>query len=352
MKSNFFLRVSLQEKILFTKNLALSLKSGVSLVRSLQFLKDQARTRSFKIIIDTMITDTNRGMFLSASLTKYRNVFGDLFINIIKVGETSGNLPGNLLYLGDELKKRYDLRKKVRGASVYPIVIMIATIGIAVSMILFVFPKLLPLFNNLKVELPLTTRILIGVSKLISNHGFTLLGAIVIFFIGFGLLLRLRGVKFIFHTVLLKVPLIKGVTINFNMANFARTLAILLKSGVNIIDALTITGNTMTNLVYERHLKDAGAEIQKGMFLSRYLAIYKKAFPLLAVNMIEVGENTGNLVENLSYLAEYYENEVDDFVKNLSSILEPILLIFMGVIVGFIALSFITPLYQLTRSIK
>ena len=121
---------------------------------------------------------------------------------------------------------------------------------------------------------------------------------------------------------------------------------------MNIIDALTITGSTMTNLVYVRRLKDSGEEIQKGMFLSRYLALYKHTFPLLAVNMIEVGENTGNLIENLAYLAEYYENEVDDFVKNLSSILEPLLLIFMGAIVGFIALSFITPLYQITRSIK
>ncbi len=351
-RASFFLSVPLQEKILFTKNLALSLKAGVSLVKSIQFLHEQTRSKSFKKILETVIDDTNRGVFLSASLQKYQNTFGELFVNIIKIGETSGNLPENLLYLGDELKKRYDLKKKVRGASIYPMVVFVATIVIAVSMIVFVFPKLLPLFTSLKVELPLTTRILIAVSSAVTNYGFYLLGGLVAFLIGFMFLMRLKPARLIYHTILLHTPILGTVMVNFNMANFSRTLGILLKSGVNIVEAVTITGNTLSNLVYQKYLGNAAGEIQRGTFLSRYLSVYHHYFPLLAVNMIEVGENTGNLTENLFYLAEYYENEVDDFVKNLSSILEPVLLIFMGFIVGFIALSFITPLYQITRSIK
>ncbi len=348
----FFLRVPLQEKILFTKNLALSLRSGISLVRSLQFFRNQTRNRSFRKILDSAIEDVNRGLFLSASFAKYERVFGELFINIIKIGETSGNLPENLTYLGDELKKKADLRKKVRGASIYPIIIFIATIAIAVSMILFVFPKILPLFQNLKAELPLTTRLLIKLSELIAKQGLALAVGAAVFLIGFSFLLRVRRIRYLWHTLLMYLPIFRTVVVNFNLANMSRTLGLLLKSGVTIIDSISITSVTLTNLVYRRHLAEAAEEVKRGTFLSKYFERYPHAFPPLTQNMIEVGENTGNLTENLFYLAEYYENEVDDFVKNLSSILEPVLLLFMGVIVGFIALSFITPIYQLTRSIK
>ncbi len=351
MTKNLFLKVSLQEKILFTKNLALSIKAGVSLVNSLQFIRMQMKSRSFRKILDEVLTEVNRGKFLSDSLAKYSNVFGELFVNIIRIGETSGNLPGNLLFLGDELKKQSELRKKVKGAMIYPIIIMIVTVIIATSMIVFVFPKILPLFQNIKGGLPLTTRILIKLSDVISNFGIYLGLGVVAFFIGFRLLLRIPAVRFVFHEILFYVPIAGRSIVYFNMANFTRTLGILLRSGIPIVDSITIAARSLTNLVYQRYLKLAGDQIRKGDFLSKYLARYPKRFPVTMVNLITVGENTGNLTDNLAYVAEYYENEVDDLVKNLSNILEPILLVFMGTVVGFIALSFITPIYQLTRSL-
>ena len=346
-----FLHVPLQEKILFTKNLALALRSGISLVNSLKMIRNQARTRSFKKIIDVLIDDTNRGAFLSVSLGKFTGIFGELFVNVIKVAETSGTLPENLAYLGDELKKKADLRKKVRGAMVYPMIVLLATIAIAASMVLFVFPKILPLFASFKGQLPLTTRMLIAISDVITNHGLALLFGIIATVVGFRLLLRIGAIRYMYHRALLTLPMVGSAVINFNMANMTRTLGLLLRSGVQIIESISITGATLTNLVYKRELIAAANHVRQGEFFSKYLYRDQKKFPPILVNMIEVGENTGNLNENLNYLAEYYENEVDDFVKNLSSILEPILLLVMGGIVGFIALSFITPIYQLTRSI-
>ena len=235
---------------------------------------------------------------------------------------------------------------------VYPMVILFATVVIATSMILFVFPKILPLFNSLGAELPLTTRILIAVSDVVTNQGIWLLVGAITLFIIVRFALSIKAIRYVYHQMLFYVPVFGHSIINYNMANFARTLGLLLKSGVKIIEAISVSGASLNNLVYKRELEKAGEAVRKGEFLSKYLEHDSKRFPPTLVNMIEVGENTGNLTENLFYLSEYYENELDDFVKNLSGILEPILLIFMGGIVGFIALSFITPIYELTRSVR
>ncbi len=348
--NNPFIRVPLQQRILFTKSLALSLKSGVSLVNSLAFIKKQVKSKSLKSILDSLIKDAENGIFLSVGLLKFRNVFGDLFINIVKVAEASGTLPENLIYLGEELKKKHELRKKVRGALIYPIIILIATIGIAASMILFVFPKILPIFQGSKVELPLTTRLLIKFSDFITHYGILALIGAILFIVAFRFSLRFKSFQYYVHQSMFYIPILGGTVVSYNMTNLTRTLGLLLRSGIKIVEALSITADTLSNAVYRNELKKAGEYVQRGEFFSKYLALHEKKFPTTVSSMISVGENTGNLTDNLFYLAEYYEGEVDDFVRNLSSILEPVLLLFMGGIVGFIALSFITPIYQLTKS--
>lgn len=347
--NNTFIRVPLQEKILFTKNLALTLKSGVSLMKGLELLRRQTRNKSLRKVLDVLLKDVEAGMFLSEGLMKFRGVFGDLFVNIIKVAETSGTLPENLIYLGGELEKQHNLRKKVRGALIYPLVILIATIVIATGMVVFVFPKILPLFDNIKGELPFTTRLLIKISDVVANYGIFLLIGSILAIIAFRMVLKFPPIRFVYHQALFFVPILGRSIVNYNLANVTRTLALLLRSGIKIIEALSVTADTIPNLVYKRELRKAAEEVKTGNFISKYFATRPRRFPPIAVNMIEVGENTGNLNENLFYLAEYYENEVDDFVKNLSGLLEPILLLVMGGIVGFIALSFITPIYQLTK---
>lgn len=345
-------KVSLQEKILFAKHLAIAIKSGMPLIDGLRLIRDQSKSKSMRIILDDVLQSVTRGVFLSESLAKYQDVFGNLFVNMLKIAEASGTLPENLNYLAQELKKKYEIKKRVRGAMMYPIVIFVMTIAIAVGMILFVFPKILPLFQSLNVELPFTTRILIAVSKFLTNYGLAALPVLIAAAFGLRFLLRMPAARFLWHRTLLKLPIFGKAVVHYNMANLTRTFAILLRSGVQIVDAAKITAQSLSNLVYERELAKAAQEVTGGAFLSRYLKQRPQYFPEILANMIEVGENTGNLVENLFYLGEYYEGELDDFVKNLSGILEPILLLFMGGIVGFIALSFITPMYQLTKGFR
>jgi len=324
----------------------------MTLIDSLKLIKNQSQSEFFKHVIDVLINDVSSGIFLSKSLDKFKKIFGELFISVIKIAETSGTLPENLLYLSEELRKRKELIAKVRGALIYPIIIFIVTIVIAVAMMVFVFPKLLPLFQSLNVELPLTTSLLIALAGFLTKSGFLVLIGLIVFVIAFRLTLKSKAVRFIMHRLLVYLPIFGKIVIYVNIVNISRTLNLLLRSGVKIVEAINITADTLTNSVYQQELKLTGEMVRKGEFLSNHFFKKHKYFPAIFTNMVAVGENTGNLNENLKYLSEYYESEVDDFVKNLSSTVEPVLLIFMGVIVGFIALSFITPLYKITQGIR
>lgn len=345
-------RISLQEKILFCRHLAIAIKSGMTLIDSLKMIRNQAQTRGLKKILDSLIKDISGGNFLSKGLERFYGAFGELFISVIKVAEASGTLPENLNYLAEELKKRHEIIVKVRNSMIYPAIIMVVTIVIATSMMIFVFPKLLPIFTSLKVELPLTTKILIAIAKFLSAYGIPVLIGVVVLVIAVRLFMKIGGFKFFAHEILIYLPLFGRIVIDVNTVNTSRTLSLLLKSGVGIVEAIEITGKTLTNVVYQRHLHAAADMVRRGEFLSKYFTSRSKYFPSIFTNMVAVGENTGNLTQNLDYLSEYYENEVDEFLKNLSSIVEPILLIFMGVVVGFIALSFITPIYKITQGVR
>ncbi len=349
---NPFVRVSLNDRVLFVKHLAIGIKSGMTLLSAIRMIQNQTKSKSLKKILDGVSIDLDNGVFLSTSLEKYHNVFGDLFINIVRVGEASGTLTENLNYLGDEMKKQNDLRKKVRGAMIYPIVVLCATVGIAGAMIVFVFPKILPVFASLRVELPITTRILIRTADIVTKQGIYVVFGFIAFIVGWWLLLKIKSVRFVVHRVSITLPIFGKIMQSVNMASISRTLGLLLRSGIKIVEAVSITAETTANLVYREELKHAADMVRTGEYMSKHFIKSPRLFPSIMVNMVSVGEETGNLTENLSYLAEYYENEVDDFVKNISSIIEPVLLLFMGIIVGFIAISIISPIYSITQSLS
>lgn len=350
--NHFFLRVSTQNQIIFVKHLGVMVKAGMPILNSLMMIQKQTKSKSLFKILQQIIIDVDNGQFLSASLEQFHYVFGDLFINIIRVGEASGTLIENLNFLAEELEKKQDLRRKIKGALIYPIIVLTATIGIVSLLVFFVFPKILPRFQDMSFELPLTTRILIGINNFIlANWLFIVLGLFV-FFIATWFLLKIKIIKYYYHFFLLEVPLVGSMIQNVNMANFTRSFGVLLKSGVKIVESLGITSGALSNLVYKKELERAADEITKGEQISKYFFKKEKLFPIMLAQMIEVGENTGNLSETLFYLAEFYEKEVDSLTKNLASVLEPVLLLVMGVIVGFVALSIITPIYSLTQSLS
>lgn len=346
-------RFSLKEQIFFAKRLSFLVKAGVPLMESLIIIRNQTASKGKAKVYETIITDVANGQNLSTSIKKYKYFLTDFGVNLIKVGETSGILEQNLTYLADELAKKSALRKKVIGAMVYPIFITFATLGVTGLLTVYIFPKIMPIFVSLHVPLPFTTRALIAVSAYLREWGLLTLLAIALLTILY-FILRFRFDTFRFHTdkALLYIPLAGSIARSYNLANFCRTMGLMLKSGVPVATAIEITAETTPNTVYQAAYARVAESVVRGQPMSQQLADEPKLFPSILTHMLAVGEKTGSLAPTLSYLAEMYELEVDDQTKNLSSSIEPILMMVMGLLVGLIAVSVITPIYGITQHLS
>ncbi len=351
--SRVFDRISLQDRINFARHLSLIIKAGLPIYNGLTIIKEQTESPVLKKVVDSLILDVNNGKFLADGLQKFDYLFGGFFINIVRVGETSGTLAKNLLYLADELKRAKSLENKVRSAMIYPLVILVATLAVAGFLTFYVFPKLIPVFSSLNVQLPLTTRIMLWMLSFAQTYGIWILLGIIVFVIAIRIITKqVQPVKYFLDTLALHAPVVSGVIVGVNMVNFSRVLSLLLKSGVKIVESLDITAATFNNQVYRKILLDSKEEITKGGVLGAYLSTKKEFFPPLVYGMVQIGETTGNLEDNLEYLAEYYDDEVDIKLHALTSLIEPIMLLVMGLLVGFVALSIITPIYSISSGIK
>jgi type IV pilus assembly protein PilC len=345
------LGVPLKEKLFFLQHLSVMLKAGISLSASLKTLSAQTENKHFKTILLDISSKVEKGVSFTESLREHERIFGELFINMVEAGELSGKLEQVLERLFIQTKKSYELRSKVKGALTYPLVILIAMLGIGSFMMFFIIPKITAMFKEFNAKLPLPTRILIGISEAVVNNG--VLSA-VIFLISIGVIvqvLRTRRGKSIFQTILLKTPIISGIIKKINIAQFARTISSLLKTDIMIIKTFQITGNTMGNLLYRKALMDMSDRIKKGGKISDVVASYPKLFPPIVVQMVSVGEETGELDNILEQLAEFYESEIDQIMENLPSIIEPILILLMGCGVGGIAVAILVPMFTITSAI-
>ncbi len=344
-----FLHIPLAEKILFARHLSIMIRTGMPLLDSLRLFMKQTKSGSFAYVLKQVIANVENGQFLAVSLGQFQRLFGDLFVNIVRIGETSGVLSENLEHLSIELKKRQLLHQKIRSALIYPVIVLVAMTVVISILIFFVLPKIIPIFTSLNVELPLTTKILIALATFLINYWMFVAGGIVAFLIIFSLLLRVYAFRYAYHRFLLAMPLVGSISRKAAMSDLARTLGLLLKSGVKIVEAIRVTSDSITNLVYKKAFSQAAEAMKKGDSLNSFLKTREDIFPSALTQMIEVGENTGTLENNLFYLANFYGEEVDEATSNLSSTLEPILLLVMGVIVGFVAISIITPIYKITQ---
>ncbi len=352
-KLNVFDSLSIQEQINFARHLAIVIRAGIPLYQGLNLIKPQTQSRTLLKILEQLTVDIGNGRFLADSLQRYESIFGGFFVNIVRVGETSGTLAQNLLYLADELKKSRALKAQVRSAMVYPMVILFATFGVVGFLTFFVFPKLLPVLHGLNVALPASTLALISAVDFLRNYGIASAIGLIVFLIIFNILMRkVEPFRYVLHRLIFFVPTVSGLSVNLNMVNFTRVLGLLLKSGMKILEAVRITAGTFDNLVYRRALLQASEGLRKGGQIADYLALHKEFFPLLLSGMIKIGEDTGSLEENLEYLSGYFEEEVEYKLHTLTSLLEPIMLLFMGLLVGFVAISIITPIYSISQGIK
>ncbi len=343
--------VSRKEILFFTKNLAVMLKAGLTLSEALAVLRNQAKGK-LKIVLTEFAEHVEKGYKFSEALEKYPKIFSEIYINIIKIGEQSGTLEENLVHIAEQLGKNWELKKKIKGAMLYPIIVLVGISILTFGITVFVLPKVTKLFRNFQVELPLTTRILIRVADFFQNYGlwaFPITFATIIFLFWF---LRSNFVKPATHLFILKAPIIKNISIHLNLTIFCRTLNILLKSGVTIDEGIKICSKTVSNLYYKNFLAYAFGKIKAGGTLAGILKEKKNLFPETDVQIINVGEKSGALSESLDYCASMHENEVDSITKNLANILEPVLLIVIGCIVGFLALAIITPIYSITGQFR
>ncbi len=348
-----FVRFSIKDQVLFAKRLSFLVNAGVPILESLHILCEQSHRRSMRVVFEKLIADVANGMTLAGSLAKHKNVFGEFAINIIRVGEATGTLGKNLNYLADELKKKSDLRRKVIGSLIYPVLITVATILLTALLTVFIFPKILPIFSSLNVTLPLSTRVLIVVSKFLQDYGLILAGVIVVLAIVLVILhKKVTPFRAVTDRILLHLPIVGQIAENYNMTNFSRTFGILLKSGVPVMEALHVVAEATRNLFYRAQYVHMVERVRQGEQVSQFLIEHPKRFPHVLAHLIAVGEKTGKLSDTLVYLSDFYEAEVDDRTKNLSTIIEPVLMIFLGVVVGFVAVSVIVPIYEITSSLS
>jgi type II secretory pathway component PulF len=348
----WFLRVSDTEKIILARQLALMLRSGLSIIDSFEFLKEQTRSKTLKYIFENIINDFQKGIFLATSLKRFKKVFGDFFINIVEVGEASGNLDKNLDYLANSLEKQRELKGKVISAFIYPAFVLAGTLGVSLIIIFVIFPKILPIFTELKVKLPLTTIIFIKISNFILNFWPLIIAYLISLIIITILLLRIDKIRYFFDKLIITIPIFRTIIRDSIFVIFSRNLALLLESGLDISRSLEFVATTINNKFYRNIFMEALVAIRQGHPFKEFLHRKSKYFDNVFINLLEIGEKTGSLQRNLFYLADYFEADLTTRLKNLTTILEPVLLIFMGIIVGFIALSIVIPIYELSDKLQ
>ncbi len=340
-------RVSLAEKITFIENLSVMLKAGIPVSRSLEIIGKQTQNKYFRTVLTDVSNLVESGKGLGESLAKYERIFSNIFISMIKVGELSGNLDKALEYLSVQLQREANLKSKVKGAMMYPSVIVGAIVIIGVLMSIYVLPSLTSIFKESDVALPLTTRIVVAFSDFMASHGLLAILGMVGLVIGTTAVLRTpKGQKGL-DWFLLHIYVINKIVQKINLARLARILSSLLKSGIPIVEALEVAGQSLGNTYYREAVAQSSLDVKVGKPLSESLSKSVNLFPALTVQMLQVGEESGTVETILEQLAVHFEEEVDNVLTNLSSIIEPLLLLGIGGVVGLLAVALISPIYSM-----
>ncbi|MDA1337359.1 MAG: type II secretion system F family protein [bacterium] len=342
--------VSLTEKLMFMRNLKVMISAGIALPKTLLVLSSQAKSAKFKSALVEMRKKVLEGQQLSEGMMAYPAIFPDIFINMIKTGEESGTLENVLTQLTLQLEREHELRSNIQGALIYPAVIVVAMLGIGTLMLVTVVPNLADTFKELEVPLPATTRAIISFADFLIHYWYVALLLLVGGIIGFLQALRTKVGKSVMDTVMLRAPIIGPIVKKMNTALFARSMSSLIGAGIPMVQALEVTATVLGNSHFREVLRKGAQEMRKGIKLSEILSQYTNLYPIVVVQMVEVGEETGQTSELLAKLAEFFEEEVSHISKNLASVIEPVLMLIIGAIVGFFAVSMIQPMYSILGS--
>lgn len=350
---NFNKKVKLKDLATFTRELSTMVSAGVPLARALNTLKNQTNNQYFKEVIGDIGKNVEGGMPLADGFAKYPRIFSDVYTNMVRAGEAGGILDDILKRLATQIERDASIRKKVKSAMAYPTVIMVITVLAFFGIMLFIIPKISTILTDLggeDAQLPIYTQIMLDTSDFLRSQAPFIVVAVVIAFYILRRYVRTPKGKYQFHALLLRVPIIKIVIVKVAVARFSRTFASLMSAGVGVLDALQVTGGAIGNKVIEKELLDAAEDVRNGKQLSDSLA-NSKHFPPIVAQMLAVGEETGKIDSILVKVADFYEEEVAATVDGLSSIIEPIMIIVLGSLVGLIAASVMGPIASLSKNI-
>ncbi|MDP3956198.1 MAG: type II secretion system F family protein [bacterium] len=346
------LKVRYLDKTRFFDGLATMIDSGLTLSRALTVLVRQTRNEKLKTYIKKMIERTSHGDPFADTLASFDGVFSEEAIALVRAGEASGSLPAVLRRVAENMKRRNNIVRMIRGAMVYPAVVIVLMVSIGFFMLTVVVPPLVQTFESFNVELPLLTRVMIATGTFVNNH---LLGTLISFVLVIVLTLRAIGSKTgkrVRDSLFLQLPGLKGLVKEYYAGTTMRTLAALLSAGVDIVESLEITKKTVTNFHYQDALQQAREDLQRGTPVHAVFLEREDLFPPYVSEMAEVGGETGRLAPMLDEVATVYEDHISSVTKNISSIIEPLLMVVVGLFVALFAIAVIDPLYSLTSSLS
>ncbi len=350
-----FKRTKVKPKILmiFTRQLATLIDSGLPLVRSLTVLAKQERDKVLKNTINSLSDSVQSGNTFSDALALHPRIFNNLFVNMVKAGEVGGVLEMALNRLSEFQEKAAKIKNKVIAAMVYPLIVMTMAVGIMAFLLVFIVPKFEAIFHDMLGDkpLPAVTTFVIGTSNVVKNHGLVLLGAVIVAVTAYKFIGRTRAGRFVIDSFKLRMPLFGDLNRKTAISRFARTLGTLVTSGVPILQALNITRETAGNSVIAAAISQVHDSVKEGESIVQPLEA-SRAFPPMVTSMVEVGEETGKLPEMLLKIADVYDDEVDNAVAALTSMLEPIMIVFLALIVGTIVLALFTPLISIITGLQ
>ena len=347
----FFGRVSIHDKIIFARNLGTMLEAGLTLSRALSVLTRQSKKAKLKQLFSAISENINKGKTLSESLAFFPNVFSSLFVAMARAGEESGSLATSLKTVAIQMDNVYILERKVRGAMIYPAIILSLMIAIGILLLIYVVPTLTATFEELHTELPLSTQFIIKISSFLRNDSLASFGILFGFLTVVYVFVKTKIGRRCVDFTILRIPVIATIVKETNTARSARTLSSLLSAGVPVTKAFSITKEVIQNSFYKDVLAKAESSIQSGNPVSRVFSEHEDIYPPFLSEMVAVGEETGKLSEMLLGVGMFYEDEVSQKTKDMSTVIEPFLMVFIGIVVGFFAVAMISPMYSVLNNV-
>jgi len=344
-----FERITLKDMAIFTRQLAVLVESQVPLVSSLRSLMEQTRKKSFQEIIFAVAADVEAGTPLSGAMAKHPKNFSNLYISMVKSGETSGTLNRSLLYLADHLEYEYDMVSKIKSAMIYPAFILIAFVAVIILMMVFVFPRITLLLGEANQQLPIMTRILIDFTQIFKTYWWAGLIVLFILFGGAFYYKKTPKGKKTFDYLKIRLPIFGSLFQKIYMARFSSNLATLISGGIPIINSLQVVAKVVSNKIYEQIILEAAERVKVGEQIASVFE-KNKHIPAMVTQMIKTGEQTGQLDVVLEGLGKFYKREVDNVLAGLTELIQPVLIVGMGIMVGFLVLSILMPIYNMVTA--